>query len=106
MTLRNYPSSGDREYTGVEAAVRDDIAALGELTGFQHSLAQIAITLARALDSGARGMAAAQISHQLRETLSELLEASQSNDAASDLQEFLSSALRDAKEYQSRHAGA
>jgi hypothetical protein len=45
-------AGGDGEPGPVERQVREDIAALGPLTGIRPSIAEIAYALARVLDSG------------------------------------------------------
>lgn len=77
----------------VESAARKAVAAMGELAGIQAPLAQAAFKLARILDSGAKGMAAAAIARDFRETLVALEEASDAGDAASELEAYLSAPL-------------
>jgi hypothetical protein len=80
----------------VETAVRADIEAFGDLAGVQNSLAQMAYRLARVLDSGARGMSAAAIARELRETLRELKGDADAGDVAQQLEAYLSSPVGDA----------
>jgi hypothetical protein len=75
---------------------RQDIAALGQLSGVQQSLAETSYILARLLDRGAKGMGAAALTRELRATLDELMEARDRGDAATELISVLSSPLRDA----------
>jgi hypothetical protein len=76
-------------YGPVEAQVRADIVALGDLDGIQPSLAQTAYTLARALDDGA-GMATAAVARELRATLEQIVEVGDDGGAAASLYEQLS----------------
>lgn len=81
-----------------EAKARDAVAAMGSLSGVQGPLAEAAYALARILDKGARGMAAAAIARELRETLGALKEAADAGDADSELGAYLSAAVGDAEE--------
>ncbi len=60
----------------VESSVRDDIEALGDLTGVQPSLAASALTLARTIDS-ADDRTVASLAKELRATLADLTGAGQ-----------------------------
>ncbi|MER5882707.1 hypothetical protein ABT160_02645 [Streptomyces sp. NPDC001941] len=90
MTRRNAASRGP-----VEAAVRDDIDQLGDLTGVEPSLTELAYTLAREVDltqtgecedCGARvpledsTKTLPTLSRELRQTLAALLEGRVVND--------------------------
>lgn len=90
------PDTQGDAYGPVESSARGAVAAMGELTGVQGPLAQSAFRLARTLDTGARGMAAAAIARELRETLRELKEAADAGDAASELEAYLSAPVGDA----------
>jgi hypothetical protein len=79
----------------VEARVRADIEALGDLDGVQPSLARVAYTLARALDSGTKGMATAAISRELRETLAALTDSSDADEQMKRLLEQLSTPVNE-----------
>ncbi|WP_345431953.1 hypothetical protein [Actinoallomurus vinaceus] len=89
-------TDGDATAFGdVEAATRGAIAELGELADVQKALAETAYRLARALDSGTKGMAISATAKELRETLTAIKEASDAGDAASQLEAFMSSAVGD-----------
>ena len=90
----------------LEASVRRDIAALGQLSGVQQSLADTACILARLLDRGARGMGAAALTRELRATLDELMEARDRGDAATELISVLSSPLRNPAKRPAKPRGA
>ncbi|MGH3369600.1 MAG: hypothetical protein ACRDPR_06335, partial [Nocardioidaceae bacterium] len=77
----------------VEAAARAAVASMGVLAGIQEPLAESAYSLARTLDLGVTGVAVAPIARELRETLVALKEAADAGDAASTLEDFLSSAV-------------
>ncbi len=90
-------SSTQRDEPGaVEAACRNAVEQMDELTGIQEPLAESAYVLARQIDSGkARGMGAAAVARELRETLAAMKEASGASNALSDLEAFLSAEVRD-----------
>jgi 16S rRNA G527 N7-methylase RsmG len=76
----------------VEAACRRAVASMDELTGIQEPLAESSYVLARTVDSGrARGMGAAAVARELRETLVALKEANVVAGASNELDDFLSS---------------
>ncbi|MDT0306860.1 hypothetical protein RM780_07770 [Streptomyces sp. DSM 44917] len=66
----------DRERGPVESAVREDIEQLGDLVGVEPSLSEMAYTLAREIDAGGGedGRQLAQLTRELRQTLTQLLE--------------------------------
>jgi hypothetical protein len=65
---------------------------MDELTGIQKPLAESSYVLARQIDSGkARGMGAAAVARELRETLTTLKEASDAGGASNELDDFLRS---------------
>ena len=86
-------SSTQRDEPGdVESACRAAVDQMGDLTGIQSPLAESAYVLARTIDSGkARGMGAAAVARELRETLVALKEAADAGGASNELDDFLSS---------------
>jgi hypothetical protein len=87
--------STQRDESGdVESACRLAVDQMGDLTGIQSPLAESAYVLARTIDSGkARGMGAAAVARELRETLTTLKEASDAGSSSDRLDDFLSSAV-------------
>lgn len=77
----------------VERKVRADVAALVTAHPAGEALAEVAFTLARALDEGA-GLATAAVSRELRANLLELTRLAV--DDGDDLGDELSAAVRDA----------
>lgn len=86
----------------VETAVRGDVAELGDLSGIEPSLAEMAFTLAGRIDSAATGECETcgeavaqddkllpQLNRELRQTLAQLLEgrAADDDDDLGDLAE-------------------
>ncbi|MEU9888663.1 helix-turn-helix transcriptional regulator [Sphaerisporangium sp. NPDC051011] len=75
----------------VAAAVREDIEALGDLTGLEPSLAQMACRLATAIDAGGGedGRLLPALNRELRATLAQLVEgrAKEDDDDLGDLAE-------------------
>ena len=76
----------------VEHRVRQDVAALVSAHPMGEALAELAYTLARALDEGA-GMATAAVSRELRAALADLTSMAVSDD--DDLDAQLSTPVRD-----------
>ena len=85
-------------YGDIEAEARVAVASMGGLSGVQAPLAEAAYALARILDKGAKGMAAAAIARELRETLGALKEAASVGNATSELEDFLSTAVGDTED--------
>jgi len=84
------------DYGPVEAACRSAVASMGDLTGIQSPLAESSYVLARAVDNReGRGLGAAAVARELRETLMALKEASDAGGASDELDDFLSSAVGD-----------
>jgi len=82
------------DYGAVEAACRAAVDQMGDLSGIQSPLAESSYVLARTIDSGrARGMGAAAVARELRETLMALKGVADVGSAASELDDFLSSPL-------------
>ncbi|WP_097982263.1 hypothetical protein [Streptomyces sp. f150] len=66
----------------VEAAVRSDVEQLGDLSGIDPSLAEMAYTLAREIDAGGgdEGKQLPQLTRELRQTLAQLMEGQAADD--------------------------
>lgn len=76
----------------VESACRVAVDQMGDLTGIQSPLAESIFKLAGAMDRGdGKGMGAAAIARELRETLVALKEAADAGGASDELDDFLSS---------------
>jgi hypothetical protein len=75
----------EAEYGPLEAATRAAVEELGDLDGIQGPLSELAFVLAKRMDDGARGMAAAAIARELRETLRAMTEAADDSDAVTEL---------------------
>ena len=92
----------------VEAQVRADLAALGELDkGMRGSLAAIAITLARALDRAAEDEdlgKIAQVSLQLRQTLASMSDVSKDASLLRQLVDFMQTPVDACPECQAYHS--
>lgn len=87
-------TDGDAHTFGdVETQTRAAVADLGDLSDIQKALAEVAYTLARALDVGQKGMSLSATAKELRETLVAMKEASDAGDAASQLEAFMSAAV-------------
>lgn len=81
----------EAEHGPLEAKTRAAVEELGDLDGIHGPLAELAFALAQRIDAGARGMAAAAIARELRETLRAMTEAADDGDAVAELLRQLSS---------------
>ena len=88
-------SDSSAESGPVERKVRADVGALVCQHPMGEALAELAFTLARALDDGA-GMATAAVSRELRAALNDLAGSVMPDD--DDLDALLSTPVRDAEE--------
>lgn len=75
----------------LEAKTRAAVEELGDLDGVQATLAELAFALAERMDRGAKGMAAAAIAREIRETLRAMTEAADDGDAVAELLRQLAS---------------
>jgi hypothetical protein len=73
--------------------VRSYAEGLGELAGIRPALLASALHLGQVIDRGAKGMGAAALARELRETLGALKGAADAGDAQSELGAFLSEAV-------------
>lgn len=73
------------DFGPLEIATRTAISELNNLDGINRPLAELCIALSQRIDDGAGGMAASAIARELRETLTKMVEESDSGNAIDEL---------------------
>jgi hypothetical protein len=73
------------DYGPLESATRTAISELDSLEGINRPLAELCIALSQRIDEGAAGMAVSAIGRELRETLTKMVEESDSGNAIDKL---------------------